>query len=374
MKTPKRSTLSNWFKISLLMAPILFSGKAYGQTFSDSACTKYFEITAKLRQGDSLSRETWTTFLKDPAIVAYMADQGVDESYYEAYRKSMQVVYMPQNDAVLQKRLQAPYQNWLTYLIFQYKQNEEGMKAYLKTIEKDPAAYFDQCYKYAYQMLPKKAQKKVPQLTFSIIPIHNDAHAQDNWIIYTLLCSYLNDRNHMGVLGGHELHHVLRPAPAFTVEPGDEATVTALYRILNEGTADMIDKKYTTDTASILLPSQRYFQEFIDEAIKIMPRIDSLLQANNASATPIKAREYFKGTPYSNGHVPGCYMGYYIEKNGFKSDLIKHLDDPFYFFLLYDRAAKADRDKPFRFSEKAMARIKTLSGKYMASQKHQSLK
>ncbi|MDO7742553.1 MAG: hypothetical protein MUP99_02235 [Pedobacter sp.] len=351
----------------LFMLFFLLSMPSSAQTLIDSSCTKYFQITDRLKKGDTLSRTDWKKFISDKAIVDYMNDQGVDEAYFESYRKNMQIVYMPQNEVLLQKRLTEPFKYWLTYMIYQYKKNETGMKAYLQRIENDPQAYFNTCYQYAYTALPKSAHKKLPELKVAIIPIHNDAHAQDGLIIYTLLCAYMNDYNRPGALGGHELHHMLRPQPNFEIKAEDDGVVMAMYRVLNEGSADMVDKKYMTDTASRLLPTQRYYQEFFDEGKKILPHMDSLLQTGPELWTKLKTREFFEGTPYSSGHVPGTYMSHYIEKNDMKTDLLKSLDDPFYFFLIYDRAAKKDKDHPFSFSTTAIKNIKQLRKKYIST-------
>lgn len=351
--------------IMTVFGMILTPKSVTAQSFVDSTCYKYFEITSKLKKGDSLSRSDWKTFLSDSAIKDYMADQGVGDQYFESYRKNMQIVYMPKNDALLQKRLADPSSYWLTYMINQYKIDEEGMKEYLKRIDADPKSYFDKSYQYAYSALPKTAHKKLPDLKVAIIPIHNDAHAQDGLIIYTLLCAYKNDQNRLGALGGHELHHMLRPQPTFKIDKEDENAVMAMYRVLNEGSADLVDKKYMTDTAKNLIPSQRYFQEFFDEGKKVLPVMDSLLQKNATAWKAMKVRDFFKGTPYTGGHVPGTYMAHYIEKNGLKKVLLKSLDDPFSFFLIYDKASKKDKDRPFRFSEATIKNIQSLKNKYI---------
>jgi hypothetical protein len=350
----------------LLIFCLLLAAPALAQTINDSTCTRYFDITDRLRKGDTLSRDVWKAFLQNKAIKAYMADQGVGDAYYESYSKNMQIVYMPQKDSILQRRLKDSSSYWLTYMIYQYKKHETGMKAYLKRITGNPAAYFDASYRYAYSALPKRAHTKLPQYVFSIIPIHNDAHAQTNWIIYTLLCAYFNDSNRLGALGGHEMHHALRPQPDFKLQHQDESAATMMYVIMNEGTADMVDKKYMTDTARSLLPYQRYFKDFFNEAIPVMPRLDSMLQINARTDTTIKVRSYLKGTQYTSGHVPGTYMAYYIEKNGLKAKLLPHIEDPFYFFMVYNEAAKKDKTKPFVFSPATMAYINRLEQKYAA--------
>lgn len=344
---------------------LLMSFTVTAQSFDDATCHEYFKITASLKKGDSLRKADWKNFLADKAIQDYMKDQGVGDAYFESYRKNMEIVYMPKNDSILQKRLADPMKYWLTYMINQYKINEDGMKAYLNNIDQDPKSYFDTSYKYAYSALPKSAHKRLPNLKVAIIPIHNDAHAQEDMIIYTLLCAYKNDQNRMGALGGHELHHMLRPQPTFTLQPEDESVVMALYRVLNEGSADMVDKKYMTETAANLLPSQRYFQEFYDEGKKILPNMDALLQKDASTWKDLKVRDFFKGTPYSSGHVPGTYMVHYIEKNGLKKELLRYLDDPFAFFLVYDKASRKDKSKPFRFSDASIENIKNLQKRYI---------
>ena len=351
-------------KYYLLIFCLALTIPSYSQKFTDSACTRYFEITDRLRAGDSLSRDTWQSFLKDKSIQTYMQDQGVGDAYFESYRRNMQIVYMPQKSELLNARLKDSSTYWLTYMIYQYKKHEAGMRAYLSNIKNNPGAYFNSCYNYAYSALPKSAHKKLPEMVFSIIPIHNDAHAETNLIIYTLLCAYFNDMNRYGALGGHELHHALRPQPDFKMEEKDKAAVTLMYVVLNEGTADMVDKKYMTDTASKLLPYQRYFKEFFDEAKPVLPNLDSLLQITAQTGKAFKIREYLKPTSYTSGHVPGMYMAHYIEKHGKKRKMIQHIADPFYFFILYNQAAKKDADKPYVFSKKTMDYIQRLQKKY----------
>lgn len=294
-----------------------------------------------------------------------MADQGVDESYYEAYRKNMQIVYMPQKADMLQTRLKDSSNYWLTYMIYQYKKHEVGMKAYLKKIDQDPEAYFRVCYQYAYSALPKSAHGKLPGQAFSIIPLHNDVHVEDHWVVFTLLCAYFYDTNQLGALGGHEMHHALRPAPKFKPQPKDETVVTVLYKILNEGSADMVDKKYTTDTARVLLPYQRLTGEFYDEGKAVLPHLDSLLQIKAQKDTLFKVRDYLRGASNTSGHIPGTYISSVIEKNGLKSKLLMHIDDPFYFFLVYNQAALKDKSRPFVFSKASIEYITSLRKRYM---------
>jgi hypothetical protein len=59
-------------------------------------------------------------------------------------------------------------------------------------------------------------------------------------------------------------------------------------------------------------------------------------------------------------------MSYFIEQNGLKKDLLQHLDDPFYFFITYNKAAKKDKQhKAYIFSDASMSYLEQLHGKYV---------
>ncbi|UHG94743.1 DUF5700 domain-containing putative Zn-dependent protease [Spirosoma oryzicola] len=340
---------------------------ALAQTLVDSTCKRYFAITDQLRQGDTLDPKVWNQLMNDKAIQMYIRDQGVDEGYIERYKRTMQLVYMPQNEALLQSRLKDSTKYWLTYILYQYKKNEAGMRAYLTNLEKDPAKYFNDCYRYTYAMLPKSAQKRATNQIYSIIPIHYDAHAENDYIVCSLLCAYLNDKNQYGVLGGHELHHILRPRIDYTKITSEDENVVALLEItLNEGSADMIDKKYMTNKDTVLLPFQRYFNTFFEEGKHLLPQIDSLLQLS-AKGSTFTVRQFLKGTIFTGGHVPGTYMAHYIEKNQLTSKLVARINDPFHFYLLYNEAARKDPSKPYVFSKASVGYITRLRKKYSAA-------
>lgn len=135
---------------------------------------------------------------------------------------------------------------------------------------------------------------------------------------------------------------------------------------LNEGSADLIDKKYMTKKDTILLPFQRYFNTFFEEGKHLLPQIDSLLQLS-AKGSTFTVRQFLNGTVFTEGHVPGTYMAHYIEKNQLKSQLVAHINDPFYFYLLYNEAAKKDPSKPYVFSKASVAYITKLRKKYSAA-------
>lgn len=349
---------------SLFPCIAFFTARA--QTIEDSTCFAYFKITDRLRQGDTLDKATWHNFLQNKAIQVYMNDQGADDNYYEYYRRLMQVVYMPQKDSILRRQLKDSVKYWFTYLIYQYKINEEGMKGYLQRINANPQAYFDTCYHYCYTALAPRDRKKAPDEIFSFIPLHSDAHAEGKWVIYSLLCAYFNDKNKLGTLGGHELHHVLRPGKDIDEVPEkDKGILALLLRTLNEGSADLVDKKYMTYQATALLDFQRgTYEDFYNLGKQQMPRIDSLLQLSATSDSSYSLYQLLKGAGNTSGHIPGTYMAYTIDQAGLKPQLLEHINDPFHFFLLYNEASRKKGIDAYHFSDTTIAYLEKLKKKY----------
>lgn len=350
-------------KIILALFIFLSSQIVLAQTFDDSSCWEYFKLTADLKKDKPLDKKTWNQFLKNEAIQVYLKDQGVDSTYIETYRRSMEIVYMPKNSAILQEKLKTPMNNWWIYNINEYKVNEDSMKKYLTDIKKDPKRYFETCYHYTYEMLPKKNHKTAPEYKVTVIPIHNDAHIENKWMVFTLIAAYFNDYNKMGILGGHEFHHVLRPHLAFEVEDQDKVIVSVLQKILNEGSADLIDKRYTGEDAHKLLEFQReYAKEFIEEGPKVLKNIDSLLSVKPLDRSKLRINKLLN-TWSTSGHIPGYYMANIIEKAGYKKELIKHVEDPFKFVYLYDKASKKNKNA-YVLSSTTMDLVHELDKKY----------
>ncbi|SEL40474.1 DUF5700 domain-containing putative Zn-dependent protease [Parapedobacter koreensis] len=350
-------------KIGLLLVLILPFSRLYAQSIDDRLCWRYFEITEKLRADEPLDKAEWNDFLTNDAIQVYLKDQGVDSAYIESYRQAMEIVYMPKNENVLNERLKDQNRYWWTYIINEYKLHEDEMKHYLLGLQNDQESYFDTCYRYSYTMLPEAYHKKAPEYKVTMIPIHNDAHVRSGWMIFTLMAAYFSDFNKLGVLGGHEFHHVLRPRLVFEVDKEDQVIISLLQRILNEGSADLIDKRYEGENATKLLEFQRgYPESFIAEGAGILKNIDSLLSSADLDKSKLTINKLID-TWNTSGHIPGYYMADIIEKQGYKAELINHIEDPFYFVYLYNKAAEKE-DDAYVLSAETMNLVRLLEDKY----------
>jgi hypothetical protein len=123
---------------------------------------------------------------------------------------------------------------------------------------------------------------------------------------------------------------------------------------------DLIDKKYTAlEECPIDL---RFYEYFMDSGAFALPLLDTAIIAHIDKTKQITEDDLPNIVPMS-GHIPGCYMAMVIERNGFKKELISALDNPVHFMLLYNKAAKMDKEKPYCFSDKVITYVKKVEQK-----------
>ncbi|MFZ1498049.1 MAG: DUF5700 domain-containing putative Zn-dependent protease [Saprospiraceae bacterium] len=336
-----------------------FSVPIFGQKINIEPVEKYFAMTDLLRQNISISTKTWNDFIRYDGIQLYLQNQGFDSSYLEDYRKTMEIVYMPKNDSILKVRLQNNEKYFLVWEINNYKIEEENFKQYIANLKLNSNEFLNTNYKMCYEYLPKRMQKKAAKTTLYFIPLYNDAVAEGNDIIFTLYCAYHFDKLKNGVLGGHEIHHILRKNKKLLTTK-DSIIYEALTLVLNEGSADLIDKKYTADKQCPI--DMAFYSYLIDEGKNYIANLDSAI-IDHISIKKAMTKKDFQSIVPMSGHIPGCFMATVIERNGLKDEMIKHIDDPIQFFLLYNKAAKIDIQKPYIYSDITINYLKTIKQK-----------
>ena len=330
------------------------------QTIDATAATRYFELTDSLRKGRPVSDDLWKSFLSLEGNSQYIQNQGYSEKYLNRFRKDLEVVYMPQHDSLLQERLKDPRQHYNTYLIHFYKANEPQLQEYLQNIITDKEAYLTALYAKTYSMLPKRMQSPKPEATLYFNALGNDALANKGNLVLTLWGTYVYDREKYGILGGHELHHLIRKEKHYVVAEKDESLLLMLQLLLNEGPSDLIDKRYTMAES---VPEDMRFGEYIlEHGEKQLPKVDEAIRQIAAGTKTYNSKEIRQQVIGMSGHIPGFYMADVVERNGLKKKLIANIDDPFQFIFLYNRAAKKDKAKPFVFSDEAIAYLKQVKG------------
>ncbi len=87
-----------------------------------------------LKKGDSLSKETWQKFLNLASNKTHVNNQNFDAKDLEKLRKNIEVVYMPQNEEILKKRVVSiekdPASSWLTYKVYVYKNMKRNLRVF----------------------------------------------------------------------------------------------------------------------------------------------------------------------------------------------------------------------------------------------------
>lgn len=344
---------------------IFYSFTGTAQTINTAPLDAYWELTEKLKAGHTLADQEWQEFLEIEANDIYIKNQAFDQDYLNRLRKTIEMVYKPGNDSILQELRMDPITNWLTYKVSNYKIHEEQLKEFQKKIQQSD--YVDTFYKNAWEWLPKRLHRKAPATNVYLLGIENDAIAGGELMILTLWSAYNYEKLEMGVLTGHEMHHILREPISFeNIQEQDKGILYALNGILNEGSADMIDKKISLDSTD-KLPFELVFEEFLlTKPDSIVIQLDANLTESALSDGKLfkTEKDYRNLLNWSSGHNPGYYMADIIVSNGYKKQLVKNVQNPFAFIYLYNKAAKKDNKIPPTFSEISIKYVEGLEKKY----------
>jgi hypothetical protein len=339
--------------------------KLSAQTVDASPLDAYWQMIEPLKRGERLSKETWQQFIKIDANATYIKNQGFDSSYLERLRKAIEMVYLPEYDSLFKARYQKPLDYWLLYKVGNYKVYEKELKAYQQMVQQP--GYFDDAYKYVWEWLPKSLQRRDTATRVYLLGIENDAIAGGHIMILTLWTAYNQEKIKRGILTAHEFHHILRtPADYGTIRDQDKGLMYVLERVLNEGSADMIDKGIGLANKD-KVPFELYYEDFL------LGKVDSIMKVLNTdleqmavtAGTQFKTERQFRELlKWSSGHCPGYYMANIIVRNGYKKQLVADVQNPFIFFRLYNKAAKKDKQRPPVFSDLAMKSVLELEQRY----------
>lgn len=341
-----------------IVGAILISQCCYGQRIDFSVAERYFQITDSLRENISVDDSSWNSFVAMKGMKEYISDKHI-ELEMDGYRQILQYVYMPQNDSLLHSYLKEPEKYNKTYLVNQYKENEDALRQYIRQIRKMPDLYLDSVYENAYSMLPYKMQLTSMGSTVYFVPLFSDALLHQYDLIISMYAGYFLDNIKYGALGGHQLHHLLRRNRKLISER-DKYLYGILTAVTDEGMADLIDKPIpdSVECPAVL----KYGATFLKESDSALAMLDSAIKEHADGKQLIDSNSICNLALYG-GHVPGYHMALVIERNGFVKEMIKVADDPLKFFVLYNKAALLDDKKPYLISDKTIAYIKLLMKK-----------
>lgn len=327
-----------------------------------SAIEQFWELTQHLKADEPLTDTIWNHFYNIEGNYQY-CKKNISESDIIEYKKSLEIVFKPSHQHILKEEL-ARKNDWVIKTN-RYKEFENEFRSYSETLKtKD---YLSLMYEQAYKHLPASMCKPDKDLIIHIIPIGADAAAHDNVIFLSLHILYFFDQYKSGAIAGHELHHVLREdfKSKRPIEQKHEGAIYFLEGILNEGTADLIDKEIVMNNNEHLPEELQWKNALISHNHHVIAKMDQLLKEAYISEDTNTISEDTVRTLILNtsGHIPGFYMAKAITKQGYYQEMISNISDPFYFFRLYNIAAKKEINAPL-FSEESINYIKQLETYY----------
>lgn len=330
--------------------------------FNFSAIEKFWELIHHLKADMPLNEIIWNDFYYTEGNYQY-CKKNISESDISEYRKSLEIVFRPSHKQILKQEL-AKKNDWVIKTN-RYKEFENEFRLYSETLKtKD---YLSLMYKHAYRYLPASMCKTDKDLVIHIIPIGADAAAHDNVIFLSLHILYFFDKYKKGAIAGHELHHVLREdfKSKKPIEEKHEGAIYFLEGILNEGTADLIDKEIVMKNNEYLPEELQWKNALISHNQSVITKIDQLLKVAYISKDKNTISEDTVRTLILNtsGHIPGFYMANTITKQGYFPEMIANISDPFFFFRLYNTAAKKENNAPL-FSQESINYIEQLETYY----------
>ncbi|MBJ6146454.1 DUF5700 domain-containing putative Zn-dependent protease [Hymenobacter sp. BT559] len=355
------------FFLPLLLLFLLAARLAPAQTIQTEAAQAYWRLTDALRRDEPLTNAAWQQFLALPDNKVYVeAVWGSDTASVSRYRRAIEVVYRPRYDSLRQAKIKAG--SWYYILVNHYKEQEADDRAFLALMAQNPT-YLESMYTLAYEYLPARDHYKVQNLHLAYVALGNDATSQQAGIVFSIRDARDQLRLKPGILEAHEMHHRLRSTKDWHLVAADESLLTALYMTLNEGTADLIDKRVALEQQADTAEASQLRRWLLRPAPKVIHQLDSTIcvQATGGPATSLR---FYRGlTNGTNGHLPGFFMAYTILQNGLLQSLLAHANDPLAFALLYQQAAKKDQrhQHPPTFSPRAERYLRRLARQYAKS-------
>jgi hypothetical protein len=357
------STLEeNYFcaMLSKVLFTLLFllTGYTAQAQYNFQPCYDYWELTDKLRKGINPKPEEWQKLRESDG---YKKTNTAD---WDLFVRQVSLVYTPGNEKQIQQEMKTD--TLLLPRIVRYAQEESRLKEYLGRIGQMHS--MDSAIVYANRMLPKKWKNCFPVPKVDFILYNYDGSAREYGITIDLLVSYDIDSYRPGMFLGHEMVHYalwycrVKLRHFKKVSKEHQAAFNAINGISEEGIADLIDKSFLLfDEQSPYMYRDVLLSLYSSRSIECIKKINHAFeQMADQPQEPYTSFSYWNSMVLAAGHIPGMYMGRVIQRNGFQDELVKHLENPFKFFYLYNQAAEKDRENPPVFSKKTVRFIRAM--------------
>jgi hypothetical protein len=356
-------------RLTIILFLLTLSNSLTAQNLNVESATKFWKVVDIVKKDNPISNELWSEYRNEKADSLWFGmAKNMDKNYEQFYRNAIEIVFRPSNKSKLDSILGLPkdsprnLQNIFIVGMYQnYFLEEKGIRAFYNRVSE--TGYLDTIYNIALTMLPKgfkKPTERLQKLNIYIHGIENGANATKHGIIFSMAGLYNFEKNHFGILGAHELHHLLRVSKLKdTIQKNHQFAIDIMESCLNEGSADILNNLPVIELPEFTDLKNRMLTKS-EEKMKI---IDKWFIDSSKARTDEDIATLFD---YLGGHNPGYFMARTIVSNGFRDELKETVDNPFHFFLLYQKAAKKDKSVPPIFSSTTIKFIKQLEKLYYA--------
>ncbi len=345
----------------ITVSVLLIGLDGYAQGFNFQPCYAYWQLTNQLRKGLKPTPEEWDQLKKTDGY------KRINQAAWDQFVQQVDLVYTPGNEARIQQALKTDRS--LQHIV-RYANEEANLKKYIAQI--DQLHVMDSAMVYTKRMLPEKWKNCFPVPKVDYVLYNYDGSAREYGVTMDLLLSYDMDTYRPGRFLGHELLHYalfycrIKTRHFKQVPPNHQAAFVAINGISEEGIADLIDKSFMLfDEKSPYRDKDLFLDLYSTQSSLCIAKINQAFeQLADQSFEPYTSFSYWNSSVLAAGHVPGMYMGRMIHQHGFTDELIKHIENPFNFFYLYNKAAKKDKTKPPTFSPKAVSFLKAMEQRH----------
>jgi len=333
------------------------------QKINTEAVTKFWNITDILKEDKTLNDSLWNSYYNLTGNRKYMENNRSEQNITD-HRGFLELFFRPSFSDSLNLLLKSgEFDNNDIFQNLKYiKNNENKLRDYTQTIISPE--YFNYCINLAKEYLPKNKHEKIPKdLNIYLETFTYDAAVQGNNMYFGLSVVHDFDKFRKGAVVAHELHHVLRVNKALKniLSKRDSASYSIIDKVNNEGIADLIDKELLLNHSNKILLGPLFKEAILDNVEDVITNLDSCFIINSKKGIDfIDKNEFQIITSYLNGHVPGYYMAYIIQKNGKLQELLDKSDNPFSIFYIYNRVAENDKNKPTKYSDTTIEYLKEL--------------
>jgi hypothetical protein len=323
----------------------------------------FWSTADRLADGERLTASDWDAFFSHPGY-AVTESSGQRRS---VITHCMPAVFAPDGDVAAAKENPPEGEGRLSLIgrvcdhMVTIAERRSDIEAWLEAV--DGAGLVEAGKRAAARYLPAGLIEGTEAPDAYVLLFEAQGFGGDEAVVMDALLVMMNgDDFNVGFLG-HEFHHSYRGAvTSLDPEPEPAPLVWALERIVNEGSASMVDKAGYIRTGTIPPGFPAEFLELVAGTPERMAAIDEALATLDPTPEGYEAAaEVVRGASPWGGHLTGVYMAMAIEEAFGAEGVVEAFGSPSAFLVRYqDAVEELGGDEWFRFSDGVMEGVRGL--------------